>query len=179
MNASFKVLTDIVDSATDEEWRSRAYDGANLIGFTAWHAARTMDWAVNRVLRGQPEMADRDEWADLKVPGAMFGAGASRDTADSVPATVSRARVREYIAELRSGVMAWLEAVPDEELNEKTDLKSGKSARPEYLEHAVWEEIADLNGIPKWQFLARPGVNHIRVHYGEMTSQLQSLRAGR
>jgi hypothetical protein len=173
------VLNEIVDSATDEEWKTRAYDGANLVGFTAWHAARTMDWAINCVLRGQTELADHHEWADLKVPGALFGAGATRDVADKVAVAVSRARVREYLAELRTGSMAWLEAVPEDELNEKTDLKSGRAARPEYMEHAVWQEISDLNGIPKWQFLARPGAMHVRVHYGEMTSQLQSLRAGR
>ena len=40
-----------------------------------------------------------------------------------------------------------------------------------------WDRDFDLHGIPRWQFLARPGISHLRVHYGEMTSQLESLRA--
>jgi hypothetical protein len=40
----------------------------------------------------------------------------------------------------------------------------------------VWAEIQDLDGIPLWQFLARPSVSHIRVHYGEVQAQLEAVR---
>lgn len=177
LNGSFKLLTEVAQGATDDEWRSRAFPGANLVGFTVWHGARTMDWAVNCVMRGAPELADRSEWQDVKVEGAAFGAGASREAADAVAGTVPRARVAAYLAALRDDAMAWLAAEPNDNLLAPTDLRGRHQAKPEYMAPAVWEELEDLDGIPGWQFVARPCVSHIRVHYGQVTSELEALRA--
>lgn len=75
LNGSFKVLAELADGATDAEWVARSFPAANMVGFTVWHCARTIDWAVNCVMRGALELADRAEWQDLRVPNAMFGAG--------------------------------------------------------------------------------------------------------
>jgi hypothetical protein len=141
-----------------------------------WHGARTIDWAVNCVMRGAPELADTADWHDMKVGGALFGAGASREAADAVAREVPRARVSAYLDALRQGSVAWLAAVDNEDLSTAVDLKVRHSAKPEYMKPHVWEEIEDLNGLPGWQFLARPCVSHIRVHYGEATTQLAALR---
>src|SRR3989442_11155293 len=45
------------------------------------------------------------------------------------------------------------------------------------MEPEVGAELEHLDGIPKWQFLARPCVSHTRVHYGEVTTQLEVIRA--
>src|SRR3982074_795356 len=66
LNGSFKLLTEELEGMTDEEWRSRPFPGANLLGFTVWHCARTIDWAVNRVLRNSPELADLVAWRDTR-----------------------------------------------------------------------------------------------------------------
>ena len=55
-------------------------------------------------------------------------------------------------------------------------MKGRHAAKPEYMAPAVWAEVEDLHGKPGWQFLARPSMSHIRVHYGELTSQLETLR---
>jgi hypothetical protein len=142
-----------------------------------WHGARTIDWAVNCVMRGAPELADNSEWQDIRVPGALFGAGASREAADAVAHEVPRTRVSAYLHALRQGSVAWLAGVDNEDLSTAVDLKGRHVAKPEYMEPHVWEEIEDLNGLPGWQFLARPCVSHIRVHYGEATTQLAALRS--
>jgi hypothetical protein len=134
---------------------------------------------VNCVLKGAPELADSSEWADLKVPGALFGAGATREAADRAALEVSKTRVRDYLGALRSQSLEWLESATPAELEQATDLRNSHSGKPEYMEPAVWTEIQDLEGIPKWQFLARPCVSHIRVHYGQVTSQLEGMRAAR
>lgn len=131
------------------------------------------------MLRGASELADSAEWADLKVHEALFGAGATHEAADRAALEVSKTRVRDYLGALRSGSLAWLEAVTVDELGQATDLKRSHSGKPEYMEPAVWDEVKDLDGIPKWQFLARPCVSHIRVHYGQVTSQLEGMRASR
>ena len=177
VNGSFKMLSEVAQDASDAEWTARPFPTANMIGFTIWHGARTIDWAVNCVMRGAPELSDQAEWQDLRVAGAMFGAGASREAADAVARSVTRARVAAYIDVLRQDTVAWLAAVSNEDLSPPVDLRARHVAKPEYMTPHVWEEIEDLNGIPGWQFLARPSVSHIRVHYGETTAQLATLRA--
>src|ERR1700693_4018105 len=164
---SFGLLKEVAEGASDAEWRARSFPEANLVGFTVWHGARTIDWAVNCVMRGAPELADEAEWRDLRVANAMFGAGASREAADAVARDVPRARVAGYIGALRRHVVDWLAAVPNDDLSTAVDLKARHVAKPEYMAPAVWAELEDLDGIPGWQFLARPCVSHIRVHYGE------------
>jgi len=177
VNGSFNLLGELADGVSDEEWRARSYPSANLIGFTVWHGARTIDWAVNCVMRGAPELADSNEWQDIRVPGAVFGAGASREAADAVALDVPRTRVSAYLDALRQGSIAWLAAVDNEDLSTAVDLKARHVAKPEYMQPHVWEELEDLNGLPGWQFLARPCVSHIRVHYGEATTQLAAVRS--
>jgi hypothetical protein len=174
---SLSLITTAVDAATDDEWTSRAFPSANLIGFTPWHAARTIDWAINHVLREQEELADAPEWSDLKVEDGWFGAGVTREVADRVPGAVSRQRLRAYVAALKADSLAWLDEVPLEELDGVTNLRRSRVAKPEYETDAVRAEIADLDGIPKWQFLARPCMSHIRVHHGQTMTELQALRA--
>ena len=98
LSGSINGLKEFASKATDDQWTSRAFDGANLIGFTVWHAARSIDWAVNCVLRDQPELVDGPEWKDVRRPDAFFGAGATREAADDVARTVPRQRVIDYLA---------------------------------------------------------------------------------
>jgi hypothetical protein len=177
LNGSFNLVTEVLQDVTDEEWMARPFPGANLVGFIAWHCARTIDWAVNCALRGSPELADLPEWRDVRVTEAVFGAGAPRAAADSVARLVPRTRVLEYVNALRTQALSWFAAVAPEELSGAIDLKASHAERPEYMTPAVWAELQDLDGIPRWQFLARPCVSHIRVHYGEVSNQLEAIRA--
>jgi len=177
LSGSINGLKEFASKATDDQWTSRAFDGANLIGFTVWHAARSIDWAVNCVLRDQPELVDGPEWKDVRRHDAFFGAGATREAADDVARTVPRQRVIDYLAAMGPETLAWLDSTPQEWFDHSVDLKSDRARARGYTDEPVWPEIEDLNGIPRWQFLARPGISHIRVHYGELTSQLESLRA--
>jgi hypothetical protein len=177
LNGSFGLLIEVAESASDAEWTARSFPSANMVGFTVWHCARIIDWSVNCVMRGNPELADRPEWHDLKVVDAMFGAGTSREVADGVARDVPRTRVSAYIKALREEVVAWFAALPNDDLSDAVDLRARHVAKPEYMTPAVWAELKDLDGIPGWQFLARPSMAHIRVHYGEVRSQLEAMRA--
>jgi hypothetical protein len=177
VTGSFRLLAELLEGMTDDEWQARPFKGANLIGFTVWHCARTMDWALNCAVRGSSELADLDEWRAIRVGEAAFGAGASREAADRVARNVSRARVLGYVTALQAAASPWLAALPEEELAVAIDLKAAHATKPEYMAAEVWAEIEDLDGIPRWQFLARPAVSHARVHYGEIASQLESIRA--
>jgi len=177
LKGSFGLLIELADGASDDEWTARPFPTASMVGFTVWHGARTIDWAVNCVMRRATELADEDEWQDVRVAKAMFGAGASREAADAVATEVPRARVSAYLHALRQNVVAWLAAMPNEDLSQTVDLRARHVAKPEYMTPPVWAEVEDLDGIPGWQFLARPCVSHIRVHYGEVRTELEALRA--
>ncbi len=177
LGGSFKLMAEVVDTATDEEWTSRPHPGANMIGFTPWHAARIMDWAVNDIMRARPELADSAEWSAVKVPGAAFGAGITREAADRVAEVVPRKLLGAYLAALGQDTLAWFDAVSVDELDETVDLRRAGAAKAEYQTKEIWAEIEDLQGVPRWQFLARPCAVHIRVYYGQVTSQLESMRA--
>jgi DinB superfamily len=179
LNGSFNLLKTTIDDVSDDEWRSRPVPDANRFGFTLWHCARTIDWAVNRVARGGSELVESEEWRDLQPDGAVFGAGVSRGKADAIATEVTRQRAAAYVDQLRREVAGWFESVGSDELARPVDLKAANSGRPDYLAPAVWAEIEDLDGIPLWQFLARPSVSHIRVHYGEVTALLEAQRAQR
>ena len=71
VNGSFNILKQTIEGMTDEEWTSRPYPSANLVGFTAWHSLRTIDWAINTAIRGVPEMAADPEWRDVKPDGVV------------------------------------------------------------------------------------------------------------
>jgi hypothetical protein len=43
INGSFGLLTELADGASDAEWMARPFAAANLVGFTVWHCARTID----------------------------------------------------------------------------------------------------------------------------------------
>ena len=176
LNGSFRILEEVIGGITDEEWTSRANGKANLIGFTLWHCLRTIDWTMG-VASGAGEVADQERWRDVKPKGAFFGAGVSREMADSIPRTVKRARANEYLGALRTQALDSLRALPSENLDRVTDLKTSGAHEPDHLQPVVWPEIEDLNGIPMWQFLARPAVSHVRVHFGEVNAQLEALRA--
>jgi hypothetical protein len=177
MNGSFNVVKTTIDGMTDEEWTSRAYPKANVVGFTLWHCLRTIDWAVNGVAAGGDEMAEQPQWRDVKPDASYFGAGLSTEKADWVARTVGRRRAGEYLEALRAQSLGWLRSLPADDLNRIVDLQAHTDRKPDHMEPAVWAEIEDLNGIPLWQFLARPCVSHIRVHFGEVTAQLEALRA--
>ncbi len=176
LNGSFGLLAEVAAGTSDADWRAKASPTSNPVGFTVWHGVRTIDWAVNWVMRAAPELADQAEWQDVRATAALFGAGATREAADAVAQDVPRIRVAAYVDALRQDAAAWLAAVPNEDLSTAVDLKARQDQKPEYMTPAVWAEIEDLDGIPGWQFLARPCVSHIRVHYGEVTNQLALLR---
>ena len=64
---------------TGEQLRSRP-DGLNSIAWLLWHITRFEDVVVNTVLRGVPDVLDRDGWLRrLCVETRQIGTGSSDD----------------------------------------------------------------------------------------------------
>jgi len=173
LNGSFNLLKGIVDGTSDEEWLASAHPGANCVGFVVWHCLRTLDWALNRVGRSGEEVAEQQEWRDLDPPGAWFGAGTPKETADAIAASIGRARLAAYLDAVRAQALHWFTSLAPEELAQPVDLRAASAGRPAYLESPVWDQIEYLDGLPLWQFLSRPSISHIRVHDGALEAELE------
>jgi hypothetical protein len=179
INGSFNVLAERLERVRDSEWSRRAIPGTSLLGFILWHGARTIDWAVHTAVRGVPEVAAGERWAGRLGQRFGYGSGITLEEADEAAGSVDRELVRDYLEDLRGAVMGWLRGLDDGELERVPAMKEQQKVHPRYLEPAVWSEVANMDGIPAWQILARPAMAHIRVHAGEFDALLQGLRVAK
>lgn len=178
ITGSFNLLTARLDEITAGEWDRRAAPGTSRLGFILWHAARILDWTVHSALQGAPEVADRSPWRERFAREACYGAGIPEGVADSIAHSTNKEDVAAYLAEVRDAFMDWFGRQTDATLDAPVPLRANQASRPDYLEPDVWAEVADLDGLPGWQLLARPAVSHIRVHVGEYDTLAGLLRAG-
>jgi hypothetical protein len=171
---SCDLVTGAVAEATPH-WSARAFPGASRPGFVLWHCARIVDWGVNTVVRGAPEVAARPRWSTAVRHDLGHGAGLADAQADEVAATVAPDDLAAYVRELRAVIEEWVSSLDDADLDRVPDLRAANRAHPLYATAAAWEEVAGLENLPAWQFLCRPCGNHVRVHIGELQVLCQAL----
>lgn len=177
LEGSFNLIQARLESLGDQEWDRRALPATSKLGFILWHCARIVDWTLHSAIAGKPEVADGPRWRERFPRRALYGAGIPDLVADEVPGSTTRTEVIDYLAEVRSAAAAWLAGHTEVDLDARVPLKANQARRPDYLEPAVWAEVQDLDGLPAWQFLARPAISHIRVHAGEFDVLLNALRS--
>ncbi|HUZ86624.1 MAG TPA: DinB family protein [Candidatus Baltobacterales bacterium] len=177
LDGSFNLIRARLEGLGDEEWDRRALLGTSKLGFILWHCVRIVDWTVHSAMAGQPEVADGPRWRERFPRSALYGAGIPDSVADEVTRATSRTEAVDYLDDVRVAAIAWLDSQPETVLDARVPLQANQAARPDYLEPAVWAEVRDLDGLPAWQFLARPAISHIRVHAGEFDVLLQALRS--
>ena len=158
-------------------WSERAASGTSMPGFVMWHCARIMDWGVNAVVRSTTELASSDPWRERLRFDLGHGVGLSSEDADAAALSVSPVDLTAYVAELRAHVTAWIHDASEADLDRIVDVRSACETNPRYITDAAWAEVENLDGVRRWQFLARPCVSHIRVHIGEVETLLTVLRA--
>ncbi|HEY7928346.1 MAG TPA: hypothetical protein VIG86_13130 [Candidatus Dormibacteraeota bacterium] len=170
----------VVAHARDAEpfWSQRAFPGSSLPGFVAWHCARIVDWGLSTVVREVAEVAAAPPWRDRVRYDLGHGAGIDDAEADELTATVRPADVVAYAQVLRDSIDVWASTVADGDLDRVPSLRLVNQVHPRYASDAAWAEIEALEGLPAWQFLARPCVGHIRVHIGELATLCQIMQAG-
>lgn len=176
LSGSFNMLDQRLGAITTEEWTARPIPSGSLLGFTLWHGARIIDWAVHCAIQGVPEVADRPEWKRLLASEAAYGAGITDDLADHVARTVGKDDVRSYLGAVRTAGLGWLKETTEADLDRVPDLHVHQQANPRYLEPQIWAEVSSLAGLPAWQILTRPPISHVRIHIGEIDMALQTVR---
>lgn len=156
LDGSFNLIQARLAGLGDEEWNQRALPGTSKLGFILWHCARIVDWTVHSALTGRPEIADSPRWRDRFLRGALYGTGIPDSTADQLADSTTRGDVVDYLGEVRVAATEWLGRQTDDDLDARVPLKANQASRPDYLAPAVWAEVQDLDGLPAWQFFARP-----------------------
>ena len=159
-------------------WTQRAFPGTSRPGFILWHCARIIDWAVQTVVRGEPEVGAGDAWRERIHHDLGHGVGLTDQEADSVADTVTPHDVAAYTQAVRETVLGWLGGVSDDDLDRVPDLRAANARHPRYATPAAWAEVEGLEGVPAWQVLARPSGAHIRVHMGELDTLCAAIRLG-
>ena len=177
LTGSFNMMRNRLTTVSASEWIDREIPETRLLGFTFWHAARTIDWGIHCAIQGVPEVADRPEWRRMRAADLAFGAGITAAEADGVAQALSRTDVEAYLDAVKGAALSWLGDRSDADLDQVPDFKAHQRVKPRYLTPPVWDQVSDLAGRPAWHVLARPCISHIRVHAGEIDMLLASLRA--
>jgi len=177
LQGSDALIKSAAESFTDAEWVERAIPGTNPPGFTAWHMARAVDWAVQCGVRGVPEVAAGDAFAQAGVELGI-GTGIGPDEAMAIARRMPRDLVASYSAAVTRASLEWLATAPEQELEMRTQLAQNQAALPVYRAEGHLAEVRELLDIPNWMLLVRPAVSHIRVHYGELQTLSEVFRQG-
>lgn len=156
--------------------RQRAFPGASLIGFSLWHLARTVDWAVNSMIRGTPEVA-----FDFAFKGAadaresQIGFGIQLDEADAIAGATTPLEVARYLESVLADATQWLGSHPD--LSFVPDVLAHQPDFPGYRTDFYLREVRSYKD-EDWsalQILASAAVGHVRGHFGEIDVLRQIL----
>jgi hypothetical protein len=178
LEGSFNLIGESANETSVDEWIAQAAAEQNPAGFTLWHCARSIDWAVNCAIRGVPEVADQPKWQGRLASDAWFGYEVSTEMAGEVAATVARADVVEYVGDLQKNVTSWLDNLSEHDLDAVPDLESNYRSNGKYLHTPRLEAwIKEDAGTPVWQLLIGTCTGHIRYHIGEVQAQRQVLRS--
>ncbi len=174
-----RMLLAQIDAVRTAEWAARPAANLNPPGYTLWHAVATPDWVVHTALRGVPEVRAEGRWAThqaINPPLPPFGCTAAE--AAALAQVLTPDDLRAYAADVRAALLAWLEKLADDDLDDTPNLTANTSHYPtERLTPEYLAEVQDMAGWNVARFLASPCIGHLRGHFGELEVHLALLRA--
>lgn len=148
---------------------------AYSVAWLVWHIARNEDVVINTLIRGEPQVLVRNDWAErfgLENPHAGLGLD---DESDDFARGVEPAALLEYYAEVTHETKGWLRTAPLEVLDETPDVEGRLlTGAPEAQAKWVREEWA---GRPASFFLSWAVIGHGLMHIGEMLTVKGQLDA--
>jgi hypothetical protein len=172
------ILHDLADDLTPDELITRALPNTNLVAFDLWHVARAQDWATQTLARGVAEVIDEPRWQGRGMLATHgIGVGFTEAQADELARSLRLADILDYADAAHHSLVAWLETVSDEALDDQPDVPAHLARYPVYLESAMREEVPWMfEQPPIWRCLA-PALGHARDHLAELDLLKRQLRA--
>jgi hypothetical protein len=157
----------LCDGLTPQQMRARP-GGLNSIVWLLWHMTRFEDVVVNTVLRGVPEVLDRDGWLErLGISTRLIGTGSTDEEVDDFGTSVEPLIVREYRSAVGRETRLWAEHADFAALDAVPDVAARLAQAPRSItERAEWVQAL-------WQtrtghgLLALPVIGHSYIHFGE------------
>ena len=142
--------------------------GGNSIAWLLWHMTRLEDVVVNTLLRGAPEVLDRDGWADrLGIEARDVGTSNSDDEVAGFNQRIDVAALRAYRAAVGRETRAWARTADFGALAEPPDVEARLAAAPPAL-HARAQWLRRFwAGKPALALLSFGVVGHGFLHFGE------------
>ena len=171
---TYSNVNDVVRQITDEEWLHRPYPGAPPLGFTAWHIAATVDWALNVWVQAGQELR-----ATLDLPGinpASPPFGMTEEDADAIAAGTNRDAALEYARVAYDAWAAWLDGLSDSDLDRVPGVPDHAVQLPQHRVDGYLEELAMMAGYSVARIVISPCNGHVRGHLGEIAMALSVLR---
>lgn len=96
----------------------RPAGAANSIVWLVWHLARCEDAVVNALVRGAPQVLERDGWPGrIATTDTRIGTGFTAEEVDALSCAVDPGQVDAYWTAVRQATAAWLQRVPASELD--------------------------------------------------------------
>lgn len=143
-------------------------EGGNSLAWLLWHMTRIEDVVVNTLLRGVPEVLDRDDWiARVGVDARDVGTSNSDDEIAGFSARVDVSALRAYRASVGRETRAWASAADFDALVAPPDVDARLAAAPPALhERARWLKKF-WTGKPGLTLLSFAVVGHAYIHFGE------------
>jgi hypothetical protein len=171
-----QILHGVADDLSPHELIVRALPGTNLLAFDLWHAARTQDWALQTLVKGDIEIIDAPQWRG-RLPAHGIGVGLSQTQADNLAQDVALPDLMAYADNAHQAILAWLSDTSDEELGRVPDVPRHLTRYPVYLEQAMRDEVPWMfDHPPAWRCLA-PALGHVRDHLAQMELVKLHLRS--
>ena len=132
---------------TDDERRFQPTPESNHIDFTLWHMARVEDSIINRRLRHDRHIWERDGWHEkLALPQEGIGEGLSAQQAAALP-PFSLAVLLEYYNSVRRETFLYIDLLTDDDLDRILDPGRTRWTVAAILGHLVVEEAQHVGQI--------------------------------
>ena len=157
----------LCDGLSDGQLRARPL-GLNSIAWLLWHLTRFEDVTVSTVLRGAPEVLDREGWLDrLGISDRLAGTGSSDDEVEMLSARIDPAALRAYRAAVGRETRVWVAGLDAAALDETPDVAGRLARAPTALDgRAAWVP-ALWEGRTVHGLLLLPVIAHGYLHIGE------------
>jgi hypothetical protein len=143
-------------------------DGLCSIVWHVWHMTRIEDVVANAMLRGNPEILDRDGWLDrLGVDARLVGTGDSDEEVRGFSEKVDVSALLAYREAVGRETRAWVRDLDFATLDAVPDLTERLAAAPPIVgERALWL-LRFYSGKTAAFLLAFPITNHGFMHWAE------------
>ncbi|HLF76398.1 MAG TPA: DinB family protein [Dehalococcoidia bacterium] len=139
----------------------------NSLAWLLWHTARSEDMGVNALVRGQPEVLDRDGWYEkLNVPYRHVGTGSSAEEVAALNARVNTEALLEYRDAVGRETREWLTHLDLGELDSLVNAGPRITATAPFADHVAPRMSVVLGTKSAGWYVVRLAIWHNFFHIG-------------